>query len=36
VSYMKGTLELKSEAGKGTQINIYIPLQADNLYANRQ
>ncbi|MGN6531751.1 MAG: sensor histidine kinase [Ginsengibacter sp.] len=36
VLYMKGTFDLQTQAGKGTQIQINIPFQSDNLYHVRQ
>ncbi len=32
VSCMKGTFDLQTQSGKGTQINIRIPLDSDNVY----
>jgi signal transduction histidine kinase len=36
VSCMKGTFDLQTESGKGTQINIRIPLESDNVYIGIQ
>jgi signal transduction histidine kinase len=36
VSCMKGTFDLQTQSGKGTQINIRIPLESDNVYAGIQ
>ena len=36
VLYMKGTFDLQTQAGKGTRINIDIPLESGNLFVNRQ
>jgi signal transduction histidine kinase len=34
VLYLKGTFDLQSQAGKGTQIAINIPLQCDEVHVN--
>ena len=36
VSCMKGTFDLQTQSGKGTQINIRIPLESDNVYVGIQ
>lgn len=36
VSCMKGTFDLQTQSGKGTRINIRIPLESDNVYAGIQ
>lgn len=36
VSCMKGTFDLQTQSGKGTQINISIPLESDNVYVGMQ
>ncbi len=36
VSYMKGTFDLQTQAGKGTRIQITIPLQSDRVYVRVQ
>lgn len=33
---MKGTFDLQTQSGKGTQINIRIPLESDNVYVGIQ